>query len=83
MSDLGPGIPPGTETRIFRAFERLGSRTDDGVTGTGLGLTIAQDLAERMGGTLSAQSRDKGARFILTLPSAPENVVSMPRLAAS
>ena len=83
VNDDGPGIPSGAENRIFRAFERLGSRTDEGVTGTGLGLTISRDLAQKMGGDLTYERQENGSRFILRLPAAPENIVTMPISIAS
>ena len=83
VNDNGPGIPSGAEKRIFRAFERLGSRTDEGVTGTGLGLTISRDLANKMGGDLTYERQENGSRFILRLPAAPDNIVTMPISIAS
>jgi len=83
VSDRGPGIPASAEKRIFRAFERVTDSTREGVTGTGLGLTISLDLARQMGGDLTYERQDKGARFILKLPAAPDNIVVMPELTAS
>ena len=77
VGDRGPGIPAGDEDRIFTAFERLGERIDEGVSGTGLGLAIARDLARQMGGELRCEQRPRGARFVLDLPAAPENVVAL------
>lgn len=52
VRDTGPGIAPSDVERIFQPFQR----TNVGVAGTGLGLTIARLLAELMGGELSVQS---------------------------
>jgi signal transduction histidine kinase len=65
VEDNGPGIPAAARQRVFLAFERVGSRVDEGATGTGLGLTISRDLALQMGGRLELLD---AARFRLTLP---------------
>ncbi|MES2477413.1 MAG: HAMP domain-containing sensor histidine kinase [Verrucomicrobiota bacterium] len=65
VADNGPGIPASSRQRVFLAFERVGSRVDEGATGTGLGLTISRDLAIRMGGSLDLID---AALFRLTLP---------------
>ena len=52
VRDQGPGIPAGELERVFEPFYRLEpSRNRDG-GGTGLGLTIARDIAQAHGGTL-------------------------------
>jgi signal transduction histidine kinase len=71
ISDRGPGIPKGQEERIFDPFHRLSNKLSDGVTGTGIGLTIARDLARRHGGDLKAVGSDTGARFELQLHTPP------------
>ncbi|HVL87084.1 MAG TPA: hybrid sensor histidine kinase/response regulator [Candidatus Thermoplasmatota archaeon] len=67
VSDTGAGFPPEAQTQIFRPFEQAHERE-----GTGLGLYIARELAERHGGTLRAQSEGpgRGAVFELRLPAA-------------
>ena len=63
VSDTGPGIEPDMEERIFRPF-----MSGDG-GGTGLGLTIARELAIALGGRLELQSKPgHGSRFVLVLP---------------
>jgi two-component system, OmpR family, sensor kinase len=67
VDDSGPGIPPGEQERIFRAFW---SR-DGG--GTGLGLAIARELASALGGNIRLESSpERGSRFELVLPSRAE-----------
>ncbi len=64
VSDTGPGITPDERERIFRAFW---SR-DGG--GTGLGLTIARELALALGGRIELESEPgRGSRFELVLPA--------------
>jgi len=66
VADTGPGITPDEIERIFRPYERLPGST---ATGTGLGLPYARLLAERMGGTVTAESRvGHGSTFTFTLP---------------
>ncbi|HET7567499.1 MAG TPA: HAMP domain-containing sensor histidine kinase [Gaiellaceae bacterium] len=63
VADTGPGITPEERQRIFRPFW---SR-DGG--GTGLGLTIARELAVALGGRIELDSRPgRGSRFRLVLP---------------
>jgi signal transduction histidine kinase len=65
ISDEGPGIKAGDETRIFERFER--AHAEEG--GTGLGLAISRRLARSMGGDVTLDSAPgEGARFTLTLP---------------
>jgi signal transduction histidine kinase len=71
VSDAGPGIPAAAAERIFRPFERLGTRVNEGSSGTGLGLAIARDLAVCMGGSLQLVSSGCGASFELRIPSPP------------
>ena len=55
VMDDGPGIPPEEQQRLFQPFFRA-SNVRDQVAGTGLGLVIARNIAERLGGTLQVQS---------------------------
>jgi signal transduction histidine kinase len=69
VEDEGPGIPEGRHQFIFEPFERLRSDLREGVSGTGIGLTISRELARLHGGDLVADPLKKGgARFVLTLP---------------
>ena len=71
VEDTGQGIAPADRARVFEAFEQVGddARTDSINRGTGLGLTIARRLAQRLGGTLTlAASSDAGSTFLLDLP---------------
>jgi signal transduction histidine kinase len=63
VTDSGPGIAPQQRERIFRPFWS----GDTG--GTGLGLTIARELALALGGRLELDSEPgRGSRFVLVLP---------------
>jgi signal transduction histidine kinase len=50
VEDDGPGIPSGKYDLIFEPFERLRSDLREGVSGTGIGLTISRELARLQGG---------------------------------
>jgi signal transduction histidine kinase len=73
--DGGPGIAPGDLNRVFEEFVQLGRGENcDGteIEGTGLGLSLARQLALLLGGRLDASSTPGlGSTFRLTLPSAP------------
>ncbi|MEN3944068.1 HAMP domain-containing sensor histidine kinase [Prosthecobacter sp. SYSU 5D2] len=72
VEDRGPGIPSGKRRMVFEPFERLRSDLNEGVSGTGIGLTISRELADLHGGSLEVCSLHKdGAKFILTLPIHP------------
>lgn len=72
VEDHGPGIPAGKRRSVFEPFERLRSDLSEGVSGTGIGLTISRELAQLHGGSLSVcPNYREGARFILTLPNKP------------
>lgn len=69
--DRGPGIPPEEIDRIFHRFHRLGDTMTRGRGGAGLGLYIARQLAQGIGGTLIVQSTPgEGATFTLKLQEA-------------
>jgi len=72
ISDRGPGVAPGDETRVFEKFYRGASaKADDG--GMGLGLTICRAIAEAHGGTIEAANRPGGGLCVTTmLPHMPE-----------
>jgi signal transduction histidine kinase len=57
---------------MFGRFQRLSARPTGGEPATGLGLSIAKQLAELMGGELSASSAGpgQGASFALSMPLA-------------
>ena len=61
IDDRGPGIPEHQLDAVFQPFYRVdASRSRDGSVGTGLGLYIARDLAERNGGRLKLANRVEG-----------------------
>ncbi len=67
VRDYGPGVSKRDADRIFQPFCRTHSRITDGVTGTGIGLSIARDLARLHGGDLTLVPTDQGACFKIEL----------------
>ncbi len=69
VADTGRGIPPEELDRVFEKFYRASSAGRHNV-GTGLGLTIARELAEAHGGRIEATSRvGEGSTFAVVLPA--------------
>jgi two-component system, OmpR family, sensor kinase len=64
VADNGPGVGDGAISHVFERFY-----TGDAARGAGLGLAIAQELAERMQGRITLSSRAGATTFRLELPS--------------
>lgn len=72
VTDTGPGISPGSQARIFNAFERVSDGHVGSAKGVGLGLSIVKELALLMGGDVTMESTtDQGSSFTVTLPLQP------------
>ncbi|MGA7439571.1 MAG: response regulator [Luteibacter sp.] len=69
VTDTGIGIDPAQLDAIFEAFRQADGSTSRKFGGSGLGLSISRDLAQRMGGDISvASALDEGSSFTLELP---------------
>jgi two-component system osmolarity sensor histidine kinase EnvZ len=69
VDDDGPGVPPDKREEVFKPFVRLDSSRNFDTGGTGLGLTIARDVARGHGGDLTLdESPTGGLRARLWLP---------------
>ena len=67
VEDTGPGIPTGSEHRLFDAFTQADPSTTRRHGGTGLGLTIARQLVDALGGRIVVDSRlGRGSTFRYT-----------------
>ena len=60
VSDEGPGIPEELIERVFEPFYRLDDSRNRETGDTGLGLSIARDIAQAHGGTLALRNRPEG-----------------------
>jgi two-component system phosphate regulon sensor histidine kinase PhoR len=68
VRDEGLGIASAEQDLIFRKFYRTDANMTRGVSGSGLGLYISRELVQRMGGTISVDSRlGEGSTFVVTL----------------
>lgn len=68
VADTGPGIRPEQMDRLFAPFDRLDAASTD-IEGTGIGLALAKNLAEAMGGALVVESVvGRGSTFSVELP---------------
>jgi signal transduction histidine kinase len=69
IRDKGPGIPENEQEKVFEPFFRLEQSRSRDTGGTGLGLTIARNIAEQHGGTLRLRNHSEGGlEVILVLP---------------
>ena len=70
IADHGPGLPPGTEEKVFQKFFRARPEGMDGSRrGMGLGLAICRGIVEAHGGKITAENRPGGGSvFRFTLP---------------
>ncbi len=67
--DRGPGVPKGCEEKIFEQFYRAHDSLSSGIQGSGLGLTLARQIARAHGGELNYTQREGGGScFTLKLP---------------
>ena len=67
--DRGPGVPSGAEEKIFEKFYRAHDSLSSGIQGSGLGLTLARQIARAHGGEVAYDKREGGGSvFILRLP---------------
>jgi signal transduction histidine kinase len=67
--DRGPGVPRGSEEKIFEKFYRAHDSLSSGIQGSGLGLTIARQIARAHGGDVGYAPREGGGScFSLRLP---------------
>jgi len=78
VDDEGSGLPAGKEEEIFKKFER--GQKESATPGVGLGLAICRAIVEAHGGAIRAENRrERGARFVFSLPRGNPPVVDTTR----
>ena len=69
ICDRGMGVPKGCEEKIFEQFYRAHDSLNSGIQGSGLGLTLARQIARAHGGDVVYEPREGGGScFSLRLP---------------
>ncbi len=79
VKDTGIGIPKSQLSNVFKAFSQIGTTRDSSHRGTGLGLVIAAELVEIMGGKIfvaSEQGVGTSFQFTLRFPVQTTNQLS-------
>lgn len=69
ISDQGPGIPEAQIQRLLQPHQRLNRDEQRGINGNGLGLGIASQLLEQLGGQLLFEHPDVGLTVVIELPN--------------
>ncbi len=62
VSDRGPGIPNNFHKKIFEPFFRVSNKLTDGVSGTGIGLSLVRILSEIHGGKVFLLSNNQSGK---------------------
>jgi len=84
VQDTGIGMGSDFLPHLFEPFEREKTSTISQVQGSGLGLSIAENLVELMGGTISVDSiKGKGTTFTVHLPLERARIEDIPLLPAA
>jgi two-component system sensor histidine kinase ResE len=69
VSDTGPGISEEDQAQLFQRFFRTDAARQQGISGTGLGLTIVKAIVEQHGGRVHCRSSvGEGTTFGFSLP---------------
>jgi len=69
VKDTGIGLNPAQSELIFEAFQQLSGQANRAYEGAGLGLAISRRLTEKMGGSITVQSKEgEGAEFLVIIP---------------
>ena len=69
IEDNGPGIPKKDYEKALRPFQRLDSSRNQNIAGSGLGLSISQEIMNSIGGNIKlSKSKLGGLKVIIVLP---------------
>lgn len=76
VRDTGIGVDASMQKQIFELFQQADKSLERGNAGLGIGLTLAQRLAQLHGGEVSLQSEGigRGSTFTVTLPRSPGSI---------
>jgi PAS domain S-box-containing protein len=79
VRDTGTGIPADELPRLFERFHRVEGARGRTIEGTGIGLSLVQELVHLQGGTISVESTpDQGSTFTVQLPTGVAHLPSAP-----
>jgi signal transduction histidine kinase/DNA-binding response OmpR family regulator len=79
VTDNGPGIPHEYFDRIFEPFVQVEDLPTGQVPGLGVGLAMARQVVEALGGSISVESRlGEGSTFVFTMPAREPDVEAPP-----
>lgn len=83
VSDSGLGMSLGEQIGIFQPFCQADASTSRRFGGTGLGLALARNLAQSLGGdvTLTSSQPEVGSEFLISIPTELANDSSLTHLA--
>lgn len=70
VTDAGPGVPEADRARVFEPFFRGSLQPEDGLPGTGIGLSIVAETVRAHGGRVELLPTERGACFRIQLPHA-------------
>ena len=80
VSDTGIGMSEEDQRHVFKRFHQVGDTMSRQHGGIGLGLSVCQELAHLMGGTLTLTSRlGKGSLFSLDIPFPESTSLTKPQ----
>lgn len=72
VSDTGTGIPSDELPKLFERFHRVKGARGRSFEGSGIGLSMVQELTRRHGGTVNVESTlGKGTTFVVSIPKRP------------
>ena len=73
VQDEARGFTPDDLPKLFQKFQKLSATPTGGESSTGLGLFVAQSMAEKIGGKISCSTKERiGSTFSLELPKTPD-----------
>lgn len=74
VEDRGPGIPAAEQAHLFEPFARGAASREQQIAGSGLGLSMVQEIVQAHGGTVTLESTPGvGSTFIVRLPALAKN----------